>query len=142
MRSDDFWNYFDQIARSKLARRADTFSKVFSYLDRFDRPVIIVETGCVRQKEAWEGDGQSTILFDKYAEFHPGSIVYSVDIDPAAAALCRSLVRPEVLIHTGDSVAFLRSLADRPACEVKSIDLLYLDSYDVNLQYPLSLIHI
>ena len=142
MRSDDFWKYFDQIARSKLARRADTFSKVFSYLDRFDRPVIIVETGCVRQKEAWEGDGQSTILFDKYAEFHPGSIVYSVDIDPAAAALCRSLVRPEVLIHTGDSVAFLRSLADRPACEVKSIDLLYLDSYDVNLQYPLpSAIH-
>jgi hypothetical protein len=136
MRSHDFWNYFDQIARPKLAQRADTFSKVFSYLNGFGRPITIVETGCVREKDSWEGDGQSTILFDRYAEFHPGSIVFSVDIDATAAALCRSLVRPEVHIHTGDSVAFLKSLAENPPFAGKSIDLLYLDSYDVNLQYP------
>src|ERR1700751_3564209 len=107
MRSHDFWNYFDQIARPKLAQRADTFGKVFSYLDGFELPVTIVETGCVREKDSWEGDGQSTILFDRYAQFPPGSIVFSVDIDAAAAALCRSLVRPQVRIHTCDSVAFL-----------------------------------
>jgi FkbM family methyltransferase len=138
MRSDDFWNYFDQIARPKLAQRVDAFSKVFSYLDGFDRPVTIVETSCVRERDSWDGDGQSTILFDKYAEFHPGSIVFSVDIDAAAAALCRSLVRPEVRIHTGDSVAFLKSLAENPPFLGESIDLLYLDSYHVNLQHPVS----
>jgi FkbM family methyltransferase len=125
-----------------LARRADTFSKLFTYLDRFDRPVTIVETGCVREEDGWDGDGQSTILFDKYALFHPGSVVFSVDINPAATALCRSLVGPQVHIHTGDSVAFLKSLTDDPPPEIESIDLLYLDSYDVDLHDPLpSAIH-
>ena len=137
MRSPAFWDYFDLVARPKLARRAVGFSKIFTYLDRLDRPVFVVETGCVREKHAWEGDGQSTIHFDKYAEFHPGSLVFSVDLDPAATALCRSLVRPEVQIHTGDSVAFLKSLTDHPPPELRYIDLLYLDSYDVDLHYPL-----
>ncbi len=43
-----FWNWFDTEARPKLVTRADTFAKMFEYLDRFDRPVSIVETGCVR----------------------------------------------------------------------------------------------
>jgi FkbM family methyltransferase len=137
MRSPDFWRFFDHIARPRLARRADSFSKVFSYLDRLDRPVVIVETGCVRRKDAWEGDGQSTILFDKYAEFHPGSLLLSIDIDPAATALCRSLVRPEVQIRTGDSVAFLKALVDARPPQAKPIDLLYLDSFDVDLHNPL-----
>jgi FkbM family methyltransferase len=137
MRSSDFWRFFDHIARPRLAWRADSFGKVFSYLDRLDRPVVIVETGCVRRKEAWEADGQSTILFDKYAEFHSGSLLLSVDIDPAATALCRSLVRPEVQIHTGDSVAFLRALVDARPPQAKPIDLLYLDSFDVDLHNPL-----
>jgi hypothetical protein len=137
MRSPDFWRFFDHIARPRLARRADSFGKVFSYLDRLDRPVVIVETGCVRRKEAWEADGQSTILFDKYAKFHPGSLLLSVDIDPAATAVCRSLVRPEVQIHTGDSVAFLKTLVDARPPQAKPIDLLYLDSFDVDLHNPL-----
>jgi FkbM family methyltransferase len=137
MRSPDFWRFFDNVARPRLARRADSFGKVFSYLDRLDRPVVIVETGCVRRKEAWEADGQSTILFDKYAKFHPGSLLLSVDIDPAATAVCRSLVRPEVQIHTGDSVAFLKTLVDARPPQAKPIDLLYLDSFDVDLHNPL-----
>jgi FkbM family methyltransferase len=137
VRSPDFWRFFDNVARPRLARRADSFDKVFSYLDRLDRPVVIVETGCVRRKEAWEADGQSTILFDTYAKFHPGSLLLSVDIDPAATAVCRSLVRPEVQIHTGDSVAFLKTLVDARPPQAKPIDLLYLDSFDVDLHNPL-----
>ncbi len=132
MRSADFWNYFDRIARPKLARRADGFSKIFSYLDRLDRPVVIVETGCVREKDAWDRVGSSTVLFDKYCEFHPGSVLFSVDIDPAATALCRSLVGPEVRIHTGDSVGFLKQFSDDPPIGLKFIDLLYLDLYGLD----------
>jgi hypothetical protein len=40
------------------------------------------------QQDNWAGDGQSTILFDKYAEFHPGSVFYSVYLDPKATAFC------------------------------------------------------
>ena len=126
MRSADFWNYFDRIARPKLARRADGFSKIFSYLDRLDRPVVIVETGCVREKDAWDRVGSSTVLFDKYCEFHPGSVLFSVDIDPAATALCRSLVGPEVRIYTGDSVGFLKQFSDDPPIGLRIYRLVVL----------------
>jgi len=46
---------------------------------------------------------------DKYAEFHSGSAVFSVDCDPQATALCRSLVSDRVWIHAGDSTAWLKS---------------------------------
>ncbi len=64
-----FWNYFDQIASPKLAVREKTFRKIFNHLDKFDEPIIIVETGCARLENNWSGDGQSTIMFDKYINF-------------------------------------------------------------------------
>ena len=70
-------------------------------------------------------------LFDKYAEFHPGSVVYTVDLNPQATALCRSLVSERVRIETADSVAFLRRLADAPPSDLAFVDLVYLDSFDV-----------
>jgi cephalosporin hydroxylase len=137
MLSPDFWSWFDDFASPKLADRTQSFRKIFTYLDRFDRPIGVIETGCVRQQDNWAGDGQSTILFDKYAEFHPGSVVYSVDLDPQATALCRSLVSDRVWIHTGDSIAWLKSLTDHPPAALKHVDLLYLDSYDVDLDDPM-----
>jgi len=142
MRSPDFWNWFNEVAQPRLAHRAESFRKIFAYLDRFDRPVGIVETGCVRQLDNWMGDGQSTILFDKYAEFHLGSAVFSVDRDPEAVALCRSLVGDRVHVHAGESVAYLKSLAARPPSALEFLDLLYLDSWDLNFDNPLpSAIH-
>ena len=142
MRSPDFWSWFDGIAGPQLAHRTEGFRKVFDHLDRFDRPVGIVETGCVRQQDNWAGDGQSTILFDRYPEFHPRSAVFSVDRDPEAAALCRSLVGGQVQIHAGDSLAYLKSLADHPPAGLEFLDLLYLDSFDVDFEDPLpSAIH-
>jgi len=138
----EFWSWFDDVASPKLAHRTEGFRKIFGYLDRFNRPIAIIETGCVRQRDNWAGDGQSTILFDKYAEFHSGSVVFSVNLDPQATALCRSLVSDRVRIRTGDSIAWLKSLTDDPPAELRYVDLLYLDSYDVDFDDPLpSAIH-
>jgi len=137
MRSESFWQFFDGVARPRLGLRADSFADAFAYLDRLDRPVGIVETGCVREPDNWEGDGQSTVLFGKYAEHHPGSYVASVDIDPEAAAACRKLVGRDVRVSTGDSVIFLRILASLPPPEMPHLDLLYLDSFDVDFDNPL-----
>jgi hypothetical protein len=134
VRSEEFWGYFDVQARQKLALRADTFAKICEYLDRFDRPVGIVETGCVRKADNWAGDGQSTILFDKYAQFHQGTVVYTVNLDEQATSMCRTLVSERVKVHTGDSVAFLKALADAPPNDLAAIDLLYLDSFDLDLE--------
>jgi hypothetical protein len=132
MLSPEFWSWFGDIASPKLAHRTESFRKIFTYLDRFDWPIAIIETGCVRDRDNWAGDGQSTILFDKYTEFHSGSVVFSVDRSPQATALCRSLVSDRVRIHTGDSIAWLKSLTDDPPAELRHVDLLYLDSYDVD----------
>jgi len=142
MVSPEFWSWFGDIASPKPAHRTETFRKIFTYLDRFERPIWIIETGCVRQRDNWAGDGQSTILFDKYSESHSGSVVFSVDRDPQATALCRSLVSDRVRIHTDDSIAWLKSLTDDPPAELRYVDLLYLDSYDVDFDDPLpSAIH-
>jgi len=83
VRSPEFWNYYETV-RLALEWRSQSFTQMFDYLDRFDRPVGIIETGCVREVGNWRGDGGSTLLFDKYAQTHPGSVVQSVDIDAKA----------------------------------------------------------
>lgn len=139
--SPEFWTYFDAEAAPHLMHRADGFRQIFTYLDGFPRPVGIVETGCMRKDHDW-GDGKSTLLFTKYAACHPGTLVYSVDLDPSAVALCRRIVGEAARLHCGDSVAFLKSLADRPPADLAAIHLLYLDSYDLDFDNPLpSAIH-
>ena len=136
----EFWKYFDEAAAPHLMHRAEGFRQIFAYLDRFDRPIGIIETGCMRKDYDW-GDGKSTLLFTRYAAWHPGSVVYSVDLDPTAVEFCRTTVG-EVRLHCGDSVLFLKSLADQPPADLAAIDLLYLDSYDVDFDNPLpSAIH-
>ena len=135
MASDPFWSFFETI-RPQLSARSASFELAFAYLDRMERPVTIVETGCVRQEGNWAGDCGSTILIDRYAQNRPGSQVYSVDLSPDATRVCRSLVSETVKVHTGDSVAFLHGLADDPPEGFGTVDLLYLDSYDVNFSDP------
>jgi hypothetical protein len=135
MTNSAFWQFFEAQAAAPLGHRQTTFRSAFEFLDRLERPVFIVETGCVRKADHWS-DGQSTILFDKFVAGLPGSVVHSVDLNPQATALCKTLVSPAVDVHTGDSVAFLHGLAKNPPGRFPHIDLLYLDSYDVDLAAP------
>jgi hypothetical protein len=136
MNTPNFWKFFDAEAHPKLGHRQDSLRFVFEYLDQKNRPVFIVETGCVRQPGNWAGDGQSTVLFDRFASAWPGSAMYSVDIDPIATALCKTLVSSMPQIHTCDSVSFLRHLAKNPPERFRHVDVLYLDSYDVDYANP------
>lgn len=113
MKNLEFWQFFEAHAADSLEHRQATFRHAFEFLDRLDRPVFIVETGCVRKADHWL-DGQSTILFDKFVAALPGSVVHSVDLSPQATALCKTLVSPAIDVHTGDSVAFLHGLAKNP----------------------------
>ena len=136
MRSEQFWTWFNAAA-ARLALREISFRKIFEHLDALDAPITIVETGCVRTVDNWEGDGQSTILFDRYVRHGgQGSIVHSVDLDAQATAICRTQVSDRVTVHTADSVALLRHLAAQLRKENRRLDLLYLDSYDLNWHDP------
>jgi len=135
--SREFWEFYASVAE-KLLQREVSFRRMFEHLDRIERPVVIVETGCVRNPNPWAmtGEGQSTLLFDKYVNVRAdGSRAYSVDISPDAVRVCRSLVSDKVEVHQGDSVGYLNQLTRRLLDQSKGIDLLYLDSYDVDYNF-------
>ena len=107
MTNKKFYKFFEDI-KDKLGIRKTSFTKIFEYLDGIDGPINIVETGCLRIKDNFLGDGQSTLLFDKYTQCREkGSKVYTVDINPRATKICESVVSNNVEIHTGDSVKYL-----------------------------------
>lgn len=95
--------------------------------------VLIVETGGLRQPGNFEGDGQSTVIFDAYVQFRRGQLI-SVDLDPACATHTREYCSARAFPVTADSVGFLHLLStlgpQRP------IDLLYLDSMDLDQDNP------
>lgn len=132
----DFWKFFKEEAEPNLANRAVSFRKIFEYLDQFETPVTIVETGCLRQIGNFAGDGQSTLLFDKYVTWRgDNSHVYTVDLDPKAVEACKSVVSDNVTVTCSDSVKYLNSIAQGFIDNDTQITLLYLDSYDVDWNY-------
>jgi len=129
----EFWDFFDNEASPKLALREKTFRRVFQYLDTFDGPISIIETGCARAENNWEGDGQSTILFDKYIGFRDKkSECHSVDISPKAVTLCQKLVSDRVKVHQDDSVHYLSVVAKSFLEQKRIVNFVYLDSFDLN----------
>ena len=125
--NDKLWEaYFSKIKKRlnepiTKTSREEGFTKIFDYL-RTKKDPIIVETGCYREVDNYEGDGCSTLLFDEFIEIYGGTLL-SVDIDPKACELAsKNTFHAEV--SNQDSIEFLSTLDGK-------IDLLYLDSYNI-----------
>lgn len=92
----------------------------------------IVETGTSRGGTlAYDGDGGFTIIFGYWSQLHNAEL-YSVDIDPKAIERAHSVVdKYGEIVHLveDDSVHFLQHFN-------KTIDFLYLDSYDFDKNNP------
>lgn len=130
----DFYKWFSGIA-TKLKDREISFKKIFKYLDSMPDPIIIVETGCLRDKDNFL-DGQSTLLFDKYTLARgKGSKVYTVDINPNSTSACKKVVSNNVEIATEDSVRYLNSLCNNFLKNKTKVSMFYLDSFDVDWRY-------
>ncbi len=126
-----FLQTFDSEWGPRLGLRRPTLRSAFEYLlKRRPEGHLIIETGCARAPGNWEGDGQSTYLFDQFAERCNGQ-VFSVDISPEACAVARSLVGDRTKVHAEDSVGFLKRIGTQLLQSRKQIDLLYLDSFDL-----------
>ena len=131
----DFYKWLETIA-IKLGNREISFRKIFKYLDAQSTPIIIVETGCLRNLDNF-GDGQSTLLFDKYTQSRgKGSKVYTVDIDPKATKVCKETVSDKVEIVTDSSVRYLTYLSKNFIKTKTKVSMFYLDSFDVDWRYP------
>jgi len=101
----DFWDFFNNEAAPRLALREKTFRRIFEMLDLIDGPITMVETGCARVAGNWEGDGQSTVIFDRYISTRDReSVCYTVDIASTSVSECKKLVSPRIQITQDDSV--------------------------------------
>ena len=133
MERASFLPVFDAEYADKLGIRGETMRQVFEILEAGQKDAYtIVETGCARAEDNWRGDGQSTILFDRFVNHWDGSVL-TVDINAEACSRLRARVSSKVSVTCLDSVAFLRELARH---EQLKIDLLYLDSFDLDWQHP------
>lgn len=141
----EFWNFFNTEASPKLAIREKAFRKIFEHLDTLEGPIAIIETGCVRAADNWASNGQSTILFDKYISCRDSvSECYTVDISQKAVSLCKTLVSDRVKVQEDDSVHYLNLLSKIFFKQKKTVDLVYLNSFDLDWThwYPSAIHHL
>lgn len=108
-----------------LKHRAFTFLKMMEHLDHQTEPFSIIETGCAWDKGNWEGQGQSTLIWDWVAHQKPCN-VYSFELSEENIEIAVSQTTKVNFIH-GDSVS---NLSNMPAETLNNCKLLYLDSYD------------
>jgi len=128
-----FREQFEKFFRPKLARRAEGFQSIFdAVLQHHERPLII-ETGCLRIPGNWEGDGQSTFMFDALAAERHGQF-FSIDITSESIDTARSACSSVTQLICNDSVAALHALAE---LVTRPVSLLYLDSFDLDIRDPL-----
>lgn len=122
----DYVSLFDIEYLPKLGVRAPTFRAVMREAVH-NNVRFIQETGCIRKIDNWAGDGQSTMLWNSYSLFHDAHAA-TVDIDEEAITLAMEHC-PQVACFVRDSVAYL-------AEKGPLIDLLYLDSFDLDPKNP------
>ena len=134
-KNKEFYAWFEKLT-PKLGQREVSFRKIFNYLDNMLDPIVIVETGCLRDKNNFS-DGQSTLLFDKYTLSRGnGSKVYTVDINPKATKVCKDTVSDNVEIVTDSSIKYLTYLSKNFLKTKTKVSMFYLDSFDVDWRYP------
>jgi len=120
----------------RLGRRARGFKILFDHLRKraaAKADLVMVETGCIRPRHgalAWAAAGCSSILFDAFAAETKARFT-SIDNDKDNCAWARKHC-PHATIICGDSVKTLYELRKK----IERIDLLYLDSYDVEWGAP------
>ena len=133
-KNKEFYEWFEKLA-PKLGHREISCRKIFNYLDNIAEPIVIVETGCLRDVDNFD-DGQSILLFDKYTLSRGnGSKVYTVDINAKATKVCKEAVSNNVEIVTDSSIRYLTYLSKNFLKTKTKVSMCYLDSFDIDWRY-------
>jgi hypothetical protein len=120
----------------QLGRRKHGFNSMFKRLGLRARQygkVVIVETGCLRLRSGrldWRGTGCSSIIFESFVEEFSGEFT-SIDISRKQCSVARRYC-PRANVVCGDSIVTLHKLRK----QIARIDLLYLDSLDLDWKAP------
>lgn len=102
------------------------------YLVGLNKPLNILETGSMHIR----GSRSFTLLFGHLAQMTSGRLT-TVDIDPEGLSKCREITKEykdSITYVCQDSVSYMESLS----CErIQELDLLILDSWDLDVFDPL-----
>ncbi len=118
----------------RLGRRGPNFKAMVDHVERLSQVVdqaLIIETGTAHDLDNWEGQGQSTLIWDWLADQLPNLRVLSIDIRQVAVDTASGQTK-NIEYICGDSI---KALADFP--NPQDITLLYLDSFDWSEQMNL-----
>lgn len=108
----------------RLGKRLPTFEAMARHVK--DNPGgMIIETGTARGPESWEGDGQSTLIWDALCK-ETGARCLSIDLHQGAIDNAKAQTNLVDYV-CGDSV---QVLATAHASALQMCRLLYLDSFD------------
>jgi hypothetical protein len=105
-------------------RRWEGFQYLARELSKVESPKLL-EVGCIRTKDGWESDGQSTRVWDWMVHKSDGRC-YSFDISEKSVSLARSLC-PNVGVYLADGMDAI--LSNHYSCS-ENLDLLFLDGMD------------
>jgi hypothetical protein len=106
--------------------RGEQFCFLADALLELKRPVIIIETGCMRPNHMPSDDGQSTLVWDWIIN-NAGGQAFSIDISHDHVDYTEKLVSQKTLVIRADSLQYLSCLMPPMP---NMIDLVYLDSLD------------
>jgi len=117
-----------------LSYRKDAFAFMIDHVEKSAALGLnqIIETGTARTPGNWQGDGQSTLIWDWLAAEVNGTKVISIDINPKAVENAREQTN-RVKYIVGDSVEKLRTQTTKT---ISKVSLLYLDSLDFDWGLP------
>lgn len=124
----DFRNETAALHRAKLHDRWCTLQMALNWTLQMGGKNV-VETGCIRNTDWW--DGRSTYVFAEFCA-RIGGRFWSVDNSPPSVEIALKETAPfkdVTCITLADSVEYLARFEHR-------IDLLYLDSYDYDVNNP------
>ena len=112
--------------KTSMDGRYETFYTAFELLQQLPNHNII-ETGCVRMKDDW-GAGYSTVLFGEFCKIYGGKVI-TIDNSENHMNICKKLTENlsnNIIYIVNDSLLELEHTSFK-------IDLLYLDSMDIDL---------
>lgn len=110
----------------KLGERKAGFEFCLNYLNDIQDEAYIVETGTARIKDNWEGDGQSTLVWDWCLGQKPNLKGISIDMSAEFITNARNQTK-NMTYQISDSLVALNKMDEDI---VRKIKMLYLDSYD------------
>lgn len=115
---------------AKLGKRQDGFRKIIEHLSQCDDGFII-ETGTARIRDNWDGDGQSTLIWDWFLDRQSDYLIdfsaYSIDISQEYIDIAKKQTQ-HVHYLCEDSIKALND--PTMATTLINTRLLYLDSFD------------